>query len=398
MTLAKGLAAFLNSSLVDAYFRQFNGHTQVNATDLRSLTYPTFTELHALGECIGSAFPIQQDLDRLIDERLFGMTDGDRLTDPRAVQRRIDEARLVLANLGLPPARQTHQAALALLALLDLKPEQAWAEATNPLRGIHGIMRYSDAYYGTNWAENTRESFRKGAIYYFMSANLIVKNPDDLTRPTNSGNTVYQVTDDALELLRTFDTDAWAEHLPSYIERVGTLTDRFSARRSLETLPLRMLTGRALTLSPGKHSDLIEQIVTEFAPRFTPDGVLIYAGDTGRKWDSYFDEPTLASLGVTIASSGTKMPDVVIYHESRGWLVIIEAFTSVGPIDNLRKEELERIFADSTAPIVFVTAFLDRRTMARKATELAWETDVWIAEAPDHLIHYNGTHFLRPYE
>lgn len=398
LTLAKGLAAFLNSSLVDAYFRQFNGHTQVNATDLRSLTYPTLAELEALGESIGDAFPPQVDLDRLIDERLFGMTSGDHSPDPMAVQRRIDEARLVLANLRMPPGQQNAMCALTLLALLDLTPEQKWLEATNPMRGIHAIMQYSDANYGTNWAENTRESFRKDAIHYFESARLIAKNPDDPNRPTNSGKTVYQVTDEALALLHTFGSEEWAERLLAYIDAIGTLADRYAGRRTVAAVPLRMVAGKELTLSPGKHSELIEQIVTEFAPRFTPGGTLIYAGDTGRKWDSYFDKSLLERLGVTIPSAGTKMPDVVIYHEEKEWLVIVEAFTSVGPINDLRKEQLARLFVSSTAPLVFVTAFLHRRTMARKATELAWETDVWIAEAPDHLIHYNGERFLGPYE
>ncbi len=396
--LAKGLAVFLNSTLVDAYFRQFNGHTQVNATDLRSLRYPSLPELQALGERIGDEFPAQSELDRLIDEGLFGMTDGEKATDPVAVQRRIDEARLVLANLAMPPAQQNVMCALTLLALLDLTPEKPWSEAQGPMRGIHTIMRYSDAHYGTSWAENTRESFRKDAIHYFETARLIVKNPDDPSRPTNSGRTVYQVTDDALALLRTFGTDEWAERLPVYLETAGTLADRYAARRTLTKVSLKTLTGRMLTLSPGKHSDLIEQIVTEFAPRFTPGGTLIYAGDTGRKWASYFDEATLGKLGVTIGSAGTKMPDVVIYHDAKHWLVVVEAFVSVGPIDPLRKEQLERLFAESSAPLVFVTAFPDRRAMARQATNLAWETDVWIAEAPDHLIHYNGERFLGPYE
>jgi adenine-specific DNA-methyltransferase len=70
-TLAKGLAVYLNSSLVDTCFRQFSGHTQVNASDLRSLPYPTRSALIALGRHIGSAFPSQEELDRLLDEEIF---------------------------------------------------------------------------------------------------------------------------------------------------------------------------------------------------------------------------------------------------------------------------------------------------------------------------------------
>jgi adenine-specific DNA-methyltransferase len=71
MDLAKGLAAFLNSTLVDIYFRQFNGHTQVNATDLRNLRYPTCGQLELLGQKIGDAFPNQAELDRLVERQLL---------------------------------------------------------------------------------------------------------------------------------------------------------------------------------------------------------------------------------------------------------------------------------------------------------------------------------------
>lgn len=325
------------------------------------------------------------------------MTEDENLTNDAAIQRRINEARLVLANLGLPAAQQNVLCALTLLALLDLTPGKEWPDATNPLRGIHSIMRFSDDNYGTNWAENTRESFRKNAIHYFQVARLIVKNPDDLNRPTNSGKTVYQITDDALALVQVFDTDEWADRLPPYLETVGSLVDRFSARRTLEKVPLKLPPGNVVTLSSGSHSDLIEQIMFEFGPRFTPGGTLIYVGDTEQKWNSFFDEATLNQLGIRVSSTGTKIPDVVIYHEAKGWLVIVEAFESGGLIDPLRRTQLEDLFAASAVPRVYVTAFHNRREMAGQARKLAWETDVWIAEAPDHLIHYNGDKFLGPY-
>lgn len=325
------------------------------------------------------------------------MTDNESTTEPESIQRRIGEARLVLANLALPTAQQNEMCALALLALLDLPPDKPWPEAQNPLRGIHAIMRFSNHHYGTSWAVGSRESFRKNAIHYFEAARLVVKNPDDPSRDINSGKTVYQVSDEALTLIRAFGSAGWDAGLTAYLERIGTLADRYAARRALATVPLKTLAGQALTLSPGKHSNLIEQVVSEFAPRFTPGGTLVYAGDTGRKWDSYFDGSALGRLGVAIESAGTKMPDVVIFHQEKHWLVVVEAFVSGGAIDPLRKEQLERLFAGSTAPLVFVTAFPDRRTMGQQAKNLAWETEVWIAEAPDHLIHYNGDRFLGPH-
>ncbi len=92
-----------------------------------------------------------------------------------------------------------------------------------------------------------------------------------------------------------------------------------------------------------------------------------------------------------------KMPDVVVHHVKKNWLVLIEAVTSHGPVDGKRRDELGRLFAGSKAGLVFVTAFLDRAAMVRYLADISWETEVWVADAPSHLIHFNGERFLGPY-
>jgi hypothetical protein len=138
---------------------------------------------------------------------------------------------------------------------------------------------------------------------------------------------------------------------------------------------------------------LIKAIIEEFAPRFAPGGELIYAGDTGNK---YFDDALLASLGVTLDKHG-KLPDVAIYFRVKNWLLLVESVTSHGPVDGKRHEDLARLFSQSTAPIVYVTAFPSRHIMAPYLGQIAWETEVWCADAPTHLIHFNGKRFLGPY-
>ena len=303
----------------------------------------------------------------------------------------------MLATLGFPPPQQNAMCALTLLALLDLRPTMAWTAASNPTRGVSPILDFVNTHYGTTYQENTRETFRKNAIHSFEEAGLIVKNPGHPDRPTNSPRTVYQIAPLALDLIRTYGTDRWDDHLAGYLETAGSLAERYAKRRQMTRVPLQMRTSQPLSLSPGAHSDLIIEVIYSFGPRFTPDGTLIYAGDTASKWGSYFDRMTLAELGVVIPSRGTKIPDVVIHHQTRQWLVLVEAFTSRGPIDSLRRAQLQRIFAGFGPDLVFVTAFPDRRTMARQAGSLAWETDAWCADHPDHLIHFNGERFLGPY-
>ena len=155
------------------------------------------------------------------------------------------------------------------------------------------------------------------------------------------------------------------------------------------------LDGIEINLSPGAHSLLIKSIIEEFGSRYVHGGKLIYVGDTGEKW-GYFNKALLKSLNVEIDQHG-KMPDVVIYYPDKNWLLLIESVTSHGPVDGKRHGELAYLFKDSTAPLVYVTAFPSRAIMANYLSSISWETEVWCSDAPSHLIHFNGDKFLGPY-
>jgi adenine-specific DNA-methyltransferase len=390
-SLAKGLAVYLNSTLVDSYFRQFSGHTQVNASDLRSLKYPDAATLERIGSKIGVAFPNHDETDALISEGLSMAGD-----DPVKVRKRIEESLAILIALGLPKAQQNERSALTLLALLDLTPDRKWKAAAAPMRGITPIMDWFAEHYGKRYAPNSRETVRRQTIHQFIEAGIIVQNPDDPARPINSGLNVYQIETGALELLRTFGTKHWEKNLGTWLTSVETLKARYAKERTMTRIPLTLATGEKIDLSPGGQNVLVKQIIDEFCPRFTPAGKPIYIGDTDTKW-AYFDDKTLATLGVEVDAHG-KMPDVVIHYVERNWLVLIEAVTSHGPVDGKRHDELRRLFRDSTAGLVFVTAFLDRAAMVKYLGDIAWETEVWVADAASHLIHFNGERFLGPYE
>lgn len=174
------------------------------------------------------------------------------------------------------------------------------------------------------------------------------------------------------------------------------LAARYAKQRDMKMVPVKLAEGQTIKLSPGAHSELIKKIVEDFASRFIPGGRLVYVGDTGDKM-GYFDKDLLTSLGVTVDDHG-KMPDAIIYSEEKEWLILAEAVTSHGPVDAKRHEELEYLFRDAQPGLVFVSAFPDRRTFAKYMEAVSWETEVWIADNPSHLIHFNGTRFLGPYE
>jgi adenine-specific DNA-methyltransferase len=394
MEAAKGLALFLNSTLVDSYFRQFNGHTQVNAADLRMLRYPSWEILESLGVSIGDEFPSQREVDELLEKEIRRMTDI-QSPNPVTAKQKIEEALEVLKALGLPRGQQNERSALTLLALLNLKLETSWAEAQAPLMGITPIMDFCRDHYGKEYAPNTRETFRRQSMHQFVDAGLVVPNPDDPGRSVNSPRFCYQIEPTALELLRAFGTNAWANDLETYLRSVKTLKQRYARAREMKMVPVTLAEEKDIYLTPEAHSKLVKAIVHEFAPRFVPGGHVIYVGDTGDKW-RYFDEEALGSLGVTVDTHG-KMPDVVIHHLEKDWLVLIEAVTSHGPVDAKRREELATLFQKARPGLVYVTAFLTRADMAKYISDISWETEVWVREAGTHLIHF-GERFLGPYD
>ncbi|MGE3976240.1 MAG: BsuBI/PstI family type II restriction endonuclease [Nitrospira sp.] len=308
----------------------------------------------------------------------------------------IKAAHQVLISLGLPRAQQNERSALCLLAVLNLTPAKPWSKAENPLVGITPIMDWAREHYNKEYAPNTRETIRRQTMHQFCDAGIALYNPDQPDRPVNSPKAVYQVEPAALSLLRTFGTPAWHDALTSYLAERETLVMRYAKERRQNRIPVKIAPEKEITLSPGEHSELIRAIIEEFAPRFAPGSVLVYAGDTGDKW-GYFDAPSLAELGVDVESHG-KMPDVVLHYTAKDWLLLVESVTSHGPVDGKRHAELAKLFANSTAGLVYVTAFPSRTVMSRYLGDIAWETEVWVADAPSHLIHFNGARFLGPHD
>lgn len=394
MSLAKGLSAYLNSTLVDAYFRNFNGHTQVNATDLRNLKYPTRDQLERLGSAIHEALPPQAHLDEIITQELLAMAKGRAAGRVFKAKQKIEQAAEILKALGMPTAQQNERSALTLLALLDLKPGDQWQDAKAPLVGITPMMEFFAEHYGKKYEPNTRETVRRQTVHQLEDAGIIVANPDQ-PRPVNSPNFVYQIESSTLELLQTYGTEGWDRNVAAYLGSRETLQERYAAERAMTRVPVTLPDGGKIELTGGGQNVLIKEIIEKFCPHYTPGGEVIYIGDAGDKF-VLFERERLAQFGVEVDVHG-KMPDVVVYHKTKGWVVLIEAVTSHGPVNPKRHQELKELFAQSKTGLVFVTAFLDRKGLNKYLGDIAWETEVWVAESPTHLIHFNGERFLGPH-
>lgn len=308
---------------------------------------------------------------------------------------KIELALEILQSLGLPRQQINERSALCLLALINLKKKTAWEDAQSPLMGITPIMDWIFEEYEKKYAPNTRETIRRQSMHQFVEAGIAVYNPDNPTRAVNSPHAVYQITSELLTVLKKFESRQYITLRDAWLKKRASLVARYARERDMQLVPVVLADGQLVKLSSGEHSTLIKRIIEDFAPRFVPGGKLIYVGDTGSKW-GYFDTKLLTSLGVTIDNHG-KMPDVVIFYPEKNWLLLVEAVTSHGPVDGKRHGELSRLFVSSKAGLVFVSAFPDRRTMNKYLDVISWETEVWVADSPSHLIHFNGVRFLGPY-
>lgn len=309
--------------------------------------------------------------------------------------RRIEEATGILRALGFGPKQSNETAAYTLLALLDLTAAQRWTEASNPLRGITPIITFISDAYRIHYAPNTRETIRDEAVKYFVDAGMLMRNPDNPARPTNSGKTVYQVEPHALELFRSFGTSEWTNRLETYLEGRASIRDELERYRELARIPVTLPSGDVVTLSAGGQNPLIKTVIEELCPRFVPGGVVVYIGDAEDKF-LHLDAVYLEDLRVVVAAPA-KMPDVVIHDARRNWLLLIEAVSTAGPVDGKRRRELKELFAGCSAGLVFVTAFASREVMRSFVSQISWQTEVWVASDPDHMIHFNGERFLGPY-
>ena len=302
---------------------------------------------------------------------------------------KIEETRDFLNRIGMPKAQQADICCYVILAMAGIKPDMQWKEATNEWIRIHDIIQFANSYYGTTYAENSRETFRKQALHHFRTAALV----EDNGKATNSPNYRYRLTEETLQMLRVRDTIEWQPSLRRFLHYHQSLMEMYASKKKMSMMPVK-INGQEFSFSPGKHNELQKAIIEEFAPRFAPNSECLYVGDTIEK-DLVKKVEKLTELGFQITLHD-KMPDVVLYREDKDWLYFVESVTSVGPMDPKRILEITEMTKDVAAGKIFVTAFLDFKTYKRFSEELAWETEVWIAEMPEHMIHLNGDKFLGP--
>lgn len=229
-------------------------------------------------------------------------------------------------------------------------------------------------------------------MHQFEQAGVVDRNPDDPKRPTNSPKTVYTVSDEALEAIKKYGTPSWDGAVKTFILKKGCLVDRYDKRRKASELVLKIPNGTEIGFSPGKHNELQIKVITEFRVLFCGDAEVLYVGDTARKL-LYVKAEVLKALNIPLTEHG-KLPDVLLYNRVKDQLILVEAVTAHGPLSPKRQVEIEKTLKDCKSQRIYVSAFPDFREFRKHIDNIAWETEVWIANNPEHMIHFNGPKFI----
>lgn len=312
-----------------------------------------------------------------------------------------EEAKRLLKLFEFDEKRTNDRAARTLLSLLNLREGDTWDQATNNRIGVRGLMDWMRNNLDYQIAENSRETVRREVLHQFVAAAFCEHNDDDPNRPTNSSKNVYRVSPNALNVIRMYsgndaNSSEFTIALEEYLADFQSLVELQREERRMAKIPVRMPSNEIEYINPGGQNKLIKAMVEEFCPRFIPGGRVLYIGDADNK-TVHYDKDIFSSLGINLDMHG-KMPDLVVYQEDKNWLFLMEAVTSHGPVNALRKKDLESLFKGSKAGIVYVSCFPNRQVLRSHLMDIAWETEVWLESDPTHMIHFNGSRFMGPYE
>ena len=306
---------------------------------------------------------------------------------------KLEEAKGILSAIGMPKGQMNDRSAYVLLALAGVKEDISWSKAAISAMRVVDTMNFMAENYGKEYKPNTRETIRKDTLHQFVEGAVAQKNTDAINRPTNSPNYSYYLTNEMLLLIKTYGTSKWQKALKAFVAEKGTLIDKYSQQRNYAKVPV-IVNGQEFSFSAGEHNELQKAIIENFAAYFAKGAEVLYIGDTEKK-DLVKNREMLEMLGVEVTDHD-KLPDVILYSRQKDWLYFIEAVTSVGAVSVKRMSEIERITLKCKSGKIYVTAFPNKKIYKKFVDELAWDTEVWIAEMPQHLIHLNGDRFIGP--
>lgn len=320
---------------------------------------------------------------------------------PKAIQELINTALYILDTFGIPiegTPRRLERMAIAFLACGDIKFQKDFSK-TKDLNGGHTlktreIITYVNNYFGEDISSGSYDDIRRKDLKLLTIAEVVLQSsPNSATNDSTRG---YSINPTYAELMRNFGKKDWEKSVKDKLKNIDPLSQKLKRERQISKVEVTLPSGGKLSFSSGEHNDLQKAIIEDFLPRYGFGAEVLYVGDTADKY-LYLEKEKLEKLNF-FEISHEELPDVIAYSKKKNWLYLIEAVHSSGPISEIRLLQLQKLTKNCKADIVYVTAFLTRVKFRQFMADIAWETEVWIADNPDHLVHFNGDKFLGPYK
>lgn len=248
--------------------------------------------------------------------------------------------------------------------------------------------------FSENISRGSYDDIRRKDIKHLILAGIVISDRPQSAR--NDPNRAWAVNPLYNQVIQAYLQENWSEVVNLFLDDKTLLRAQLAKDRNLPKIPIQFPSGNQLEFGLGEHNQLQKAIIEEFLPRYGFGAQVIYIGDAEDKF-LHYDKETATKIGLaTLAHE--ELPDIVAYSQEKNWLYLIEAVHSSGPMSPERILTLQTFLENCTAQIIFVTAFIDRSTFRKFVADIAWETEVWIASSPNHLIHFDGDKFLGPYQ
>jgi type II restriction enzyme len=317
------------------------------------------------------------------------------------VQKLINTTLYILDTFGIPmlaTPRRLERMAIAFLASGDIKLIEDFKCIKDANSGYalktREIIEFVNKHFKENISSGSYDDIRRKDLKLLTVAEVVLQSsPNSATNDSTRGYTINPVY---ASLIQNFGSKDWEKQVAAELKNVEPLSKKLKREREMAKVNVTLPLGGELSFSAGEHNDLQKAIIEDFLPRYGHGAEVLYVGDTSDKY-LFLEKEKLEELNF-FEISHEELPDVIAYSKRKNWLYLIEAVHSSGPISELRLIQLQKLTKECKVDIVYVTAFLDRPKFRQFMTDVAWETEVWIADNPDHLVHFNGDKFLGPYK
>tara|TARA_R110001592_G_scaffold341938_2_gene631384 strand:- start:1251 stop:2264 length:1014 start_codon:yes stop_codon:yes gene_type:complete len=319
----------------------------------------------------------------------------------KAIQELINTTLYILEKFGIPvdgTPRRLERMAISFLACGGIKSLKDFKKVkdlnSNYSLKTRDVIDYVNKHFSENISSGSYDDIRRKDLKLLTVAEIVLRSsPNSATNDSTRG---YCINPMYAELIKSFGSKNWTDLVTTKLKSVEPLSQKLKRERELQKVSVTLPSGGKLEFSAGEHNDLQKAIIEDFLPRYGYDAEVLYVGDTADKY-LHLEEKHLEALNF-FEISHEELPDVIAYSKSKNWLYLIEAVHSSGPISEIRLLQLQKLTEKCSAEIVYVTAFLTRPKFRQFMVDIAWETEVWIADNPDHLVHFNGDKFLGPYK